>query len=305
VLQGARVSCAIIDGSRSVAFVSDEVRELLGVEDDERPLTVRKLESRLGAKLPPLGEPMSARMKFGATELEVSLVPLAGGAEGAALIFHREASGNGDREDVLANLRALREALTAAGRYRAADPLLEDTAATLGRIVSKLDAPPPEDESVSTQPHNLPGSVPQVVRQVAARYRPIAGLKGIDLHVDLQETHEIVRDATELQQALETFLENSIHYVPRGGQVFVGARTTTQKGRPLALFFVMDNGPDVPEEYRKVMFLPDFLWDGAAPERTGRNLAFCNSFALRHGGQCWVDVKPGKSCTFFLSMKVV
>jgi hypothetical protein len=310
VLRAARVPHLILTGEKTVGAISQDVRKLLGLEPDEKPVSLRRLESRLGAKLPPMGEPFSTRLTFGDRDVDLTMVPLAGGLEGSALIFHRLAArGNGDRrgagEPVLAQLRALREALTAAKTHRASDPLLEDTAATLDRIVSELDAPPEPEDWTNTRPHKLPGSVPQVVRQAAARFMPIAELKQIQLHVDLAEIKDVVRDAGDLEEALVILLENAIHYVPHGGQIFIGARTAEQKGRQVALFFVMDNGPAVPEELRKEIFTPGFQWDSSRAERTGRNLAFCHSFAVRRGGQCWVDVKPGKTCTFFLSIRVV
>jgi hypothetical protein len=303
-LAAARVPAIIFASNRTVKFISDDARSLLGFSDEEQTLTARKIEGRLGMKIPPLGQHFSASIEAAGKPLDVALLPLVGGADGAALIFppRRQTEPPPVLEKIFTRLRALREALSAAVGQREKDPLLDDTAATIDQILVALDAPT-EPDYVSTQPHKLPASVPQVVHQVAARYTPIAALKGIQLQVDMPELHEIVREAEDLEDVLEVLVENSLQYVPRGGQIFLGARTTSQKNQPVILFFVMDNGPGVPDELRKDIFRQDFDPDAHKPARTGKNLPFCHMFAARHGGQCWVESKQGKTCTFFLSMK--
>jgi signal transduction histidine kinase len=98
-------------------------------------------------------------------------------------------------------------------------------------------------------------------------------------------------------------MDNSLHYVPAGGQVVIGVRWMEHKGRPLLLFFVMDNGPVVPEELRSAIFEPSFVWNPNAPERTGRGLFKVREFAVAHSGSVWVESKTGKACTFFLRVR--
>jgi signal transduction histidine kinase len=98
-------------------------------------------------------------------------------------------------------------------------------------------------------------------------------------------------------------MDNALHYGPAGGQVVIGVRWMEHKGRPLLLFFVMDNGPLVPEHLRQEIFEPSFVWNPAATERTGRGLFKCREFALAHAGSVWVESKTGKACTFFLRVR--
>jgi signal transduction histidine kinase len=75
------------------------------------------------------------------------------------------------------------------------------------------------------------------------------------------------------------------------------------KGKPLLLFFVIDNGPLVPEAMRQAIFEPDFVWSPASQERSGRALFKIREFAVSHGGSVWVESKTGKACTFFLRVR--
>jgi signal transduction histidine kinase len=75
------------------------------------------------------------------------------------------------------------------------------------------------------------------------------------------------------------------------------------KERPLLLFFVMDNGPLVPEELRSAIFEPSFAWNPISSQRTGRGLFKCREFAVAHSGSVWVESKTGRACTFFLRVR--
>jgi signal transduction histidine kinase len=98
-------------------------------------------------------------------------------------------------------------------------------------------------------------------------------------------------------------MDNSMHYVPPGGQVVIGVRWMEHKGKPLLLFFVMDNGPVVPETLRQAIFEPGFAWNPSATQRSGRALFKVREFAVAHEGSVWVESKTGKACTFFLRVR--
>lgn len=145
--------------------------------------------------------------------------------------------------------------------------------------------------------------VTDIVRSVADRFVPFAELKGIRLQVDAPELEDRFRNHDELADALGILLDNSLHYVPPGGQVVAGVRMMDHKGKPLLLFFVMDNGAVVPDHMRQVILEPGFVWNPATRERTGRSLSKVRDFAMRHGGSVWTESKTGKACTFFLRVR--
>src|SRR5436853_13809 len=126
-----------------------------------------------------------------------------------------------------------------------------------------------------------------VVHNVANNFRPFADLKGIHLQVDVQELDERFRDHEHLYEALSVLMDNAMHYVPAGGQVVIGVRWMEHKNKPLLLFFVMDNGPLVPEHLRGSIFEPDFVWIPQSSERTGRSLFKAREFAVAHSGSLW------------------
>lgn len=303
----AGVPSILVAPDRTVKYVSDEAKKLFDAMQADLG-SLQSIESRIGIRIGPLSTPASAGLRVRNTNVLYSLVPLSGGASGAVLIFrYADASANAPfftyvRETVLGPLRSLRDSLIAASRARGGnDPFLADSAATIDQVLSSLELAP-EVGDPSTQTRQLP-TVTDLVHRVADRFRTFADLKGIHLQVDVQELDEHFRDSEQLVDALSILMDNALHYVPPGGQVVIGVRWMEHKNKPLLLFFVMDNGPLVPEGVRTSIFEPDFVWNPQSTERTGRSLFKAREFAVAHSGSVWVESKTGKACTFFLRVR--
>ncbi len=300
------VAAAFVAPDRSMKFVSEEARSLFGASGSE--LSLQTIESHTGIHIGDLSVPATATIRMGERGLFYSLVPLSGGAAGAVLVFRpadastqSHASFNSFvREAVFGPLRALRDLTIQASRSRGpGDPLLDDVAATVEQVLSSLELAPEVSDSGFAQ---VP-TVTDIVHQVASRFGTRADLKGIKLQVDAQDLEERFRDHERLAESLGIFMENAMHYVPAGGQIVIGVRWMEYKGKPLLLFFVMDNGPAVPEALRRPMFEANFVWNPSSPERTGRGLSNTREFALAHAGSVWVEARSGKACTFFLRVR--
>lgn len=308
VLVAAGVPSILVAADRTVKFVSDDAKHLLDATQTELQ-TLKTIEEKTGLRIGELSVPTSAGVRIGSVSALYSLLPLSGGAGGAVLMFRRTDDDAARapfvtyvRETVLGPLRSLRESLLAAAQLRPdGDPVVLDAAATLEQVLSSLELAPGVGES--GQAGRAVPTVTDVVHQVAGQFRPFADLKGIHIQVDVQELEERFRDSDALSEALGILMDNAMHYVPAGGQVVVGVRWMEHKGKPLLLFFVMDNGPLVPEPMRQVIFEPDFVWNPQASQRTGRSLFRTREFAVAHAGSVWAESKTGKACTFFLRVR--
>lgn len=307
LLVASGVASVLIGPDRSVKFVSDDAKRLLDAATSDLS-TLAAIEAKAGIRVGELSVQSSAGVRIGSRNFIYTVVPLSGGASGAVLVFrHADLTNEVHasfvtyvRETVLEPLRALRESLQAAAQTRN-DHFLSDSAAAVEHVLSSLElAPDVEERSSAVRP--VP-TVTEVVRRVAERFRAYADLKGVRLDVDVQDLEERFANHEQLADALAILMENALHYVPSAGQVVIGVRWMEHKGKPLILFFVMDNGPVVPEELRQTIFEPSFAWNASAPERTGRNLFRCREFAVAHAGSIWVESKTGKACTFFLRVR--
>lgn len=297
----------LIGPDRTVKFVSDDARKLFDATQAELA-HLSAIETKTGIRVGDLSIPASAGVRIGNRNFIYTLVPMSGGASGAALIFRHTDPMNEShasfvtyvRETVLGPLRGMRDSLQAASQSRN-DHFLSDVASSLEQVLSSLElAPEVEEASYGVRP--VP-TVTDVVRRVAERFRAHADLKGIRLDIDVQDLEERFGDHEQLADSLAILMENALHYVPASGQVVIGVRWMEHKGKPLLLFFVMDNGPIVPEQQRQAIFEPSFTWNPSSPDRTGRGLFRTREFAVAHAGSVWVESKTGKACTFFLRVR--
>lgn len=298
----------LIGPDRSVKFVSDDAKKLFdGTQSELAQLSA--IEAKAGIRVGDLSVPSSAGVHIGNRNFIYTLVPISGGAGGAVLVFrHADPMNEAHasfvtyvRETVFGPLRALRDSLQAASSSRN-DHYLADSAAAIDQILSSLELAPEVEEGPSFGVRPVP-TVTEVVRRVADRFRAHADLKGIRLDVDVQDLEERFGDHEQLSDALAILMENALHYVPASGQVVIGVRWMEHKGKPLLLFFVMDNGPVVPEALRQTIFEPNFHWNPTSTDRTGRGLFKTREFAVTHAGSVWVESKTGKACTFFLRVR--
>jgi hypothetical protein len=304
LLIAAAVPSVLLASDRSVKFVSDDATKLFNSAQSDMK-SLKFIEQQIGMNVGELSVPATAGIHIGGRNVLYSLVPLSGGASGAVLVFRPAAESHASfatyvRETVFGPLRGLHDSLLAASRMRSNDPFLADSADTVEQILGALELAP-EVEEPATAGRQL--TVTDVVRRVADRFVPFADLKNVQLQVDAQDLEERFADHDQLSDALGILMDNAMHYVPAGGQVVVGVRWMEHKGKPLLLFFVMDNGPMVPESLRQSIFEPEYVWSPASSERTGRSLFRAREFAVAHAGSVWVESKTGKACTFFLRVR--
>lgn len=306
LLVAAGVPAVFLAADRTVKFVSDAALKLLDARPQELA-TAADVEARSGFRLGDLAVPSMAGTRIGNRNVVCSLVPMSGGASGAVLVFRETDPMNEAhasfvafvRETALEPLRLLRDALSSVQRHEISQALLADAAGTLDQILASLELAPGIAAAPAAKP--IPRAV-DVVRRVAERFTAAAALKGVQLQIDVQELDERFAHHEQLADALAILVENALHYVSAAGMVVIGVRWMEHKNKPILLFFVMDNGPLVPESMRQAIFEPSFDWKPAG-ERTGRALFRCREFAATHGGSVWVESRTGKACTFFLRVR--
>lgn len=115
------------------------------------------------------------------------------------------------------------------------------------------------------------------------------------------EMPSVVADPTQMIQAFENLIENSIKY--RGQQdpiINVGVNVTDQEW----IFWVQDNGIGVPPEYQDHLFIMfRRLHSRAEIEGTGIGLATVRKIAQRHNGRAWLESQgAGYGATVYFSI---
>jgi K+-sensing histidine kinase KdpD len=103
-------------------------------------------------------------------------------------------------------------------------------------------------------------------------------------------------DAAKVERIVENLLANTARHTPEGGTVWL--RVSPEAGG--VLIAVEDEGAGVPDELKEVIFEPF----RQGPQRSqhspgvGIGLSLVARFAELHGGQAWVEDRPGGGAAF-------
>ena len=104
------------------------------------------------------------------------------------------------------------------------------------------------------------------------------------VHLDLKiHDIELRADRAKLKLILDNLLSNALKYSPRGGTIYIHARTHKE----LLVLDVADTGPGINKDERNAIF--EAFYSGSAPvaghlKGTGIGLSVVNEFVQAHGG---------------------
>jgi signal transduction histidine kinase len=108
-------------------------------------------------------------------------------------------------------------------------------------------------------------------------------------------------DVDMIHRMFINLLENAIKFTPVGGQIEIGAQTSSGTS---VKFWVRDNGPGVSAADLERIFEKFTRLRNKNTSGLGVGLAFCKLAVLGHGGQIWVESELGKGTTFWLTLPV-
>ena len=201
--------------------------------------------------------------------------PLAG--IGAAVEVLSEGGGNGDRAEIVAEIR---------------------------RQINRLNRTLREllDFSRQGDPEMTPCAVPEIVGPMLSLVRPDAQKQHIKIIEQLApDLPPICADAQHLQQAVLNILLNAVQAMPEGGTLTVRAEPldkTILPGHDRSMrLTVSDTGVGIPRENLQRIFSPFFT---TKHRGTGLGLAITRSIIEKHHGTITVQSEAGRGSTFVL-----
>jgi two-component system sensor histidine kinase CreC len=145
-------------------------------------------------------------------------------------------------------------------------------------------------------------SMSALVNTVLESKSPMLSAKGLHVahHTDGEIT--VKGDPFLLHQALSNIIQNSIDFSGPGGRIAIAARL--DEGR---LFMTVDDeGPGIPEHYRKRVFDKFFSLQrpDTGKKSTGLGLNFVREVATLHGGEIMLENLPEKGLRAVLTLPV-
>jgi two-component system sensor histidine kinase KdpD len=200
---------------------------------------------------------------------------------------------------IKANVSGLRQADVAYSDEDRAELLaaIDDEADRLDRLVGNLlDAS--RLEAGVLVPHKQPQDLPELVRAVLVRLRPL--LAGREVHLAMAENLPLVScDYGQVDQIVTNLLENATRHTPEGTPIEVRLTADSEVAR----LEVIDHGAGIPETERERLFRPFERGRTRAPG-SGLGLSIARGLAEAHGGQLEVDNNPADGTCFCLTLPV-
>jgi len=142
----------------------------------------------------------------------------------------------------------------------------------------------------------------EIVDSATTAVRRLFASKALYLRSDLpQDLPPILCDRTRIREVLLNLLSNAARFTEKGG---VDIRVKRENGTVVVA--VADTGPGIPPHEAKRLFRPFEQLDSSFRRRGGSGLGLSISKALveLHGGQMWVESKPGEGTTVLFRLPI-
>ena len=138
----------------------------------------------------------------------------------------------------------------------------------------------------------------ELLGEVASTYAPASGAVQVDLHevpVDLV----LSVDRAQMRRAFANLFTNAMQAMPGGGALVVRADAVRKGHQAWCRSRVSDTGPGIAEADRERIFDPYYTTKKGG---TGLGLAIVRRIVFDHGGNVWVESRPGAGATFFVDL---
>jgi signal transduction histidine kinase/DNA-binding response OmpR family regulator/HAMP domain-containing protein len=151
-------------------------------------------------------------------------------------------------------------------------------------------------------------ALPEVADSIKARFLPLAGKKGVGLHVVLEEDlpATIHSDRQRLEQILNNLISNAIKFTQHGS-VEVAFATLPEASEPELAVTVRDTGIGISEEKLQTIFETFRQAESGISRRyggTGLGLAIARNMAELLGGSVTVESTVGIGSTFTFRLPI-
>jgi two-component system sensor histidine kinase/response regulator len=107
-------------------------------------------------------------------------------------------------------------------------------------------------------------------------------------------------DETQLRHLMQNLVGNAVKY--RNPEVVPDVTVSAERKQNEWIIRVRDNGIGIAPEYHDVVFAPFRRLHGKNIPGTGIGLALCRRVVELHGGDIWLDSKPGQGSTFSFTL---
>lgn len=148
----------------------------------------------------------------------------------------------------------------------------------------------------------------EIISQVMQVYEETAQKRGIELRNHVRgELEPLWADKNHLIQMLTNLVDNALKYTPRGGHVWVAARTISDDAQPLLEIAVGDTGVGIPKDEQEKVFDRFYRGSNNTPGSTGTGLglAIVQELMTQHKGKVALKSQDGEGSVFALQFPLL
>jgi signal transduction histidine kinase len=147
---------------------------------------------------------------------------------------------------------------------------------------------------INPEPHECHA----LAEEVCEIARVNARAKSVNVTCDIRDNATIHADRVRLLQVFGNLIDNALKFTNAGGRIVVKQESRGDHVR----FSVFNDGPVIPEAYRKKIFDPYFQAPGNTKGGAGLGLTIASRIVEQHGGAIWVESKEGEGTTFVFTI---
>jgi signal transduction histidine kinase len=144
--------------------------------------------------------------------------------------------------------------------------------------------------------------IDKLIKNVINDFKFTVEAKKIQLVTSMKEKLILKSDRQRIGQVLSNLLYNAVDFIPEEKGVI---ELRVEEKADKVIFSVKDNGPGIPDDEQKNIFVKFFQVDTSVTRKhggTGIGLSVCQGIVENLGGRIWVESELGKGSTFYFSI---
>ena len=148
------------------------------------------------------------------------------------------------------------------------------------------------------EPALEPVRLRELLGEVASTYAPVSGAVKVDLH-EVPADLVLSMDRAQMRRAFANLFTNAVQAMSGGGTLVVRTDAVRKGHQAWCRLAVSDTGSGIPESDHERIFDPYYTTKKGS---TGLGLAIVRRIVFDHGGNVWVESRPGGGATFYVDL---
>jgi NtrC-family two-component system sensor histidine kinase KinB len=210
---------------------------------------------------------------------------------------------------VTTSLKLMREIIPANSEYkRTVQEITEASQRAIRKLLSRVDSllDISKMESGELTLDTSPTELANLADSVCVELSPLAHELNIEINSQIPDALPLLMiDADKVERVLSNLVDNALKYTPANSVITIRAHMPDSKY--MVRVEISDQGPGIPEEYKRRLFDRYVQIQGRRGARrgTGLGLTFCRLVVEAHNGLIWIEDNPIGGSIFAFTLPIL